>query len=71
MTDILIDLTQRPRKRYQIQRCFYCDHSKFPSGRPIMPDDKNAQVQPDGSHKCGICVGEDAKKLLSLFGGDG
>jgi hypothetical protein len=68
MTDILIDMTSRPCKRYAINRCHYCNHEKFPSGRPIMPDDKHAQRQSDGSYKCGVCVGEDAKKLLSMFG---
>jgi hypothetical protein len=51
--NIMIDLTSRPRKRYVINLCHYCDTDRFPSGRPIMPDDKNAQRQPDGSYKCG------------------
>jgi hypothetical protein len=63
----MIDLTSRPRKRYEIQRCYYCpDH---PAGKPIMPDDKNAQRLPDGSMKCGTCVISENSKMLSLFGG--
>jgi hypothetical protein len=70
MADIMIDLTSRPRKRYTVHRCFYCDNSKFPHGRVIDPTtDIYAKIMEDGSHKCGVCVGEDVKKSLSLFGG--
>jgi hypothetical protein len=68
--DILIDLTSRPRRRYNINLCHYCDHDKFPHGKPIDPtSDKEARQMKDGSWKCGICIGEDVKKSLSLFGG--
>jgi|SoiMethySBSTD1v2_1073268.scaffolds.fasta_scaffold1514787_3 DNA-directed RNA polymerase subunit RPC12/RpoP len=68
--DILIDLTQRPRKRYQINRCHYCSHDKFPEGKPIDPTtDHSAKQMEDGSYKCGVCVAQETTKLLSLFGG--
>ena len=67
----MIDLTSRPRNRYEIHRCFYCDHDKFPHGKPIDPTtDRYAKQMEDGSFKCGTCIGEDVKKSLSLFGGN-
>jgi hypothetical protein len=70
MTDIMIDLTSRPRKRYEIHRCHYCDHDLYPAGKPIDPTtDHNARQMEDGSFKCGVCVAEDVKKSLSLFSG--
>ena len=69
--DIMIDLTSRPYKRYQINRCHYCDHDQYPEGKPIDPTtDVNAQQMKDGSWKCSECVLEDNKKLLKLFDGD-
>ena len=69
--DIMIDLTSRPRRRYQINRCHYCDHERFPDGKPIDPTtDKHARQMEDKSWKCGICIGGENKKMLSLFGGE-
>jgi hypothetical protein len=68
--DIMIDLTSRPHRRYEINRCFYCDHKKFPHGKPIDPTtDIHAKPTERGDWKCGTCIGEDVKKSLSLFGG--
>jgi hypothetical protein len=70
MTDIMIDMTSRPRKRYQINRCHSCSHDLYPEGKPIDPTtDKHAKQMEDKSWKCGVCVAEDVKKSLSLFGG--
>jgi hypothetical protein len=70
MTDIMIDMTSRPRKRYVINRCHYCDQHKYPEGKPIDPTtDHNARQMEDKSWKCGVCVAEETTKLLSLFGG--
>jgi hypothetical protein len=71
MADTLIDITEKGKpRRYQINRCHYCNHDKYPHGKPIDPTtDQYAKKMEDGSWKCGICVGEDVKKSLSLFGG--
>jgi hypothetical protein len=67
MTDIMIDMTSRPRRRYTINRCHYCSHERFPNGKPIDPTtDKNARQMSDGSWKCSVCITQD---VLSLFGG--
>jgi hypothetical protein len=69
MTDILIDMTSRPRKRYKTGVCKTCDHSKYPQGKLIDPTtDKHARQMEDGRWKCGVCIGEETTRLLSLFG---
>jgi hypothetical protein len=69
MTDIMIDMTSRPRKRYVINRCHYCDHDNFPDAKPIDPTiDHNAKKTEKGDWMCGVCVSE---RMLSLFGGGG
>lgn len=70
MTDIMIDMTSRPYKRYKINRCHYCDHDKYPEGKIIDPTtDKHAKQTEIEDWMCGVCVLEEDKKLLSLFGG--
>ena len=66
--DIMIDLTSRPRKRYSINRCHYCDHDKYgDAGKPIDPTtDHNARKTEKGDWICGVCQVE---RSLSLFGG--
>lgn len=69
MTDIMIDMTSRPRRRYQINRCHYCSHDLYLEGKPIDPTtDKHAKQMEDKSWKCGTCIGEENSKMLSLFG---
>jgi hypothetical protein len=66
MTNIMIDLTSPGKiKRYKINVCKFCDHDKYPAGKPIDISDKNAQQTPNG-WKCGTCVNEDAKEMLKL-----
>jgi hypothetical protein len=65
--DILTDKTDK-NKRHTLHRCFYCDHDKYPQGRVIMPYDKDAKITARGDHKCGVCVREDVRKSVSLFG---
>jgi hypothetical protein len=68
MTDILIDLTSSGKgKRYKVNVCHYCNHDKFPNGKPIDPtSDKHAQKTAKGDWKCGACVYEGTKKLLEM-----
>jgi hypothetical protein len=67
MTDILIDLTDRVKpKRYEVHRCHYCDHDKFPEGKPIDPTtDKQARQTDKGDWICGYCITE---RMISLMG---
>jgi hypothetical protein len=68
----MIDMTSGPRKRYVINRCHYCNHDKYPNGKPIDPTtDHNAKQTEKGDWKCGVCVAEETTKLLSLFRGGG
>ena len=70
MTDILIDLTSRPRKRYSINMCNYChDGNGKSTPKPILPSDRYARRTDKGDYKCGVCFGEETKKLLNMFGG--
>lgn len=64
---VLRDLTTG--KRHRINVCHYCDHQRYPRGKPKLDDDPNGQLQPDGSYKCGPCRDQETKKLLSMFGG--
>jgi hypothetical protein len=63
---ILRDLTTG--KIHKINICYYCNHDKYPDGKPIDPSDKYARHTDRGDWKCGHCVNEDSKKLLSLLG---
>jgi hypothetical protein len=65
MTEILIDLTKK--RRYKVNRCHYCDETKHPGGKIIDPSDKYARHTDKGEWKCGICVNEESKKLLTLM----
>jgi hypothetical protein len=66
--NIMTDLTSN-RKRYKINLCHYCEHDKYPDGKPIDPTtDHHARQMEDKSWKCGVCVAEENAKLLSLFG---
>jgi hypothetical protein len=59
-----------PHKRYKINVCHYCSHEKYPNGKPIDPTtDHYTKQTENGDWKCGVCVGEENAKLLSLFGG--
>jgi hypothetical protein len=76
MPGIMIDIRDRRRtpqikpNRYVIHRCTYCDRDRWPIGKPIDPTtDKQAIQMKDGTFKCGVCIGEDVKKSLTLFGG--
>ena len=66
----MIDMTSRPHKRYNINRCHYCDHDRYPEGKSIDPTtDKHAKKTEKGDWICGVCVTEQNSKLFSLFGG--
>jgi hypothetical protein len=66
----MIDMTSRPYKRHRTGICRTCDHSKYPNGKVIDPTtDKYARQMEDGSWICGVCIGLENKKMLSLFGG--
>jgi hypothetical protein len=63
----MIDLTSRPRRRYTVHRCHYCDSSRYPSGKIIDPTtDKQARQTDKGDWICGYCITE---RMLSLMGG--
>jgi hypothetical protein len=64
---ILIDMTNK-NKRYRTGICYTCkDH---PNGKVIDPTtDKYARQMETGEWICGVCAGENTKKVLSLFGG--
>ena len=62
MTDVLIDLTTR--RRYNINRCHYCDHDKYPDGKIIDPSDKYARHTDKGDFMCGVCALEINQKIL-------
>jgi hypothetical protein len=66
MTDIMIDLTSRPRKRYTVHRCLYCDSSRYPSGKIIDPTTDKAIQTDKGDYICCYCATE---RMLSLMGG--
>jgi hypothetical protein len=70
--DIMIDLTPGNRgKRYKTGVCHFCSHDRYPSGKLIDPTtDHNARQMEDGRWKCGVCIGEETTRLLSLFGGN-
>jgi hypothetical protein len=65
MTDILIDRSRGAGgKKHNLHRCFYCDHSKYPQGKVIMPHDKHARKTDKGDFICGICNLELNQKLI-------
>jgi hypothetical protein len=65
--NIMIDLTGRKPKRYKINVCHYCNHDKYPNGKPIDPTtDHNAINTARGDWKCGTCVSMDAEEMLKL-----
>jgi hypothetical protein len=68
MTNIMIDMTNK-NKRHEVNICTYCNSNLFPRGRLISPNDRQAKQTEKGDWKCGVCVTEDVKKSLSLFGG--
>jgi hypothetical protein len=70
LTEIMIDLTSRQRKRYVINRCHYCNHDKYPNGKIIDPTIDKGIMTDKGDWKCGTCVNEDSKKLLKLLDGN-
>jgi hypothetical protein len=71
MTDIMIDLTSRPRKRYETLRCYYCNSDKYPNGKVIDPTtDKTAHKTSRGDWKCGQCLIEDMYKMNKLLNRD-
>lgn len=66
--NIMIDLTSHPHKRYKINLCHYCDHDKYPYGKPIDPTtDKHAKQTEKGDWMGSGCVSE---RMLSMFGGE-
>jgi hypothetical protein len=68
---ILIDYTKtRKGKRYNIEVCHYCNHDKYPHGKPIdSTTDLHARKTDKGNWKCGTCVAEESKDLLRLMRG--
>ena len=65
--NIMIDLANN-RQRYKINICHYCDHDKYPDGKPIDPiTDHSAKQTEKGDWKCGGRVDEDTKKVLMLL----
>jgi hypothetical protein len=65
----MIDMTSRPHKRYNINRRHYCDPDRYPEGKPIDPTtDRHAKKTEKGDWMCSFCIGEENKKMLSLFG---
>jgi hypothetical protein len=65
MTDILVDRSRGGGgKKHTLHRCFYCDHSKFPQGKVIMPHDKYARKTDKNDWMCGVCVNEESKKII-------
>jgi hypothetical protein len=59
MTDIMIDMTSRPYKKYRINRCHYCDRDKYSDGKPIDPTiDQNAKKTDKGEWMCGVCIAQ-------------
>jgi hypothetical protein len=64
MTDIMIEMTSRPSKRYLVNRCHYCDHDKYPEGKIIDPTtDHDARKTDKGDWICGTCVIEGLYKM--------
>jgi hypothetical protein len=62
----MIDMTSRPHKRYNINRL---DPDRYPEGKPIDPTtDRHAKKTEKGDWMCSFCIGEENKKMLSLFG---
>jgi hypothetical protein len=55
----IIDLTNGKSQRYKINICHFCDHDKYPTGKPIDPTtDIHAQQTVKGGWKCGVCSAE-------------
>jgi hypothetical protein len=68
MVDILIDRSRGAGgKKHTLHRCFYCDQSKYPQGRVIMPYDKHARKTDKGDFMCGQCANEESKKLIDAM----
>jgi hypothetical protein len=64
----MIDITERGKpKRYEVHRCFQCDHNKYPEGKIIDPTiDKNWHRNSKGEYVCGVCTVE---QMINLMGG--
>jgi hypothetical protein len=57
MTDIMIDMTSKPIRRYVVHRCYYCDDDKYPNGKIIDPTtDKDAHKTSKGDWMCEVCT---------------
>ena len=44
--------------------CHECDIREFPNGKPILPNDINAQKDEKGNWVCGPCQEESVNKML-------
>ena len=54
-----------------VHRCHhYCDHDKYPEGKPIDPTtDVHARKTDKGNWKCGTWGAEESQDLLRLMNG--
>jgi hypothetical protein len=57
MTDIFLDATTKPFRRYITHRCYYCHLDKYAQGKVIDPTtDKDAHKTSKGDWMCGTYV---------------
>lgn len=66
--DLAFDMDMNTRlTRTEIAPLKPGNNDKYPDGKIIDPSDKYARHTDKGDWKCGICVSEEAKKLLKLM----
>jgi hypothetical protein len=66
MPDIIINGKRYKHRPYNIYLCRFCDHSKFPYGKPIDPIIDHDAVNLGKEWMCGECVREQ-KTIRDLF----
>jgi hypothetical protein len=63
--NILRDMTGKNKGDMSIVGiCHECNLSEFPNGKPILPNDINAQKNEKGNWVCGSCNEESINKML-------